>query len=76
MSRHHLMKLLALCLISLMLASCAGRRAARNMPSCSVPAAGACKACRIACPVGQTPSCTIGQGDEKDCKVPASCTCS
>ena len=71
-----LRKTIVLCLVAVMLGSCAGRRAARTMPSCSVPAVGACKPCRIACPAGQTPKCVAGQGDETTCNQPASCTCS
>jgi len=65
---------LLLCLVAAMLGSCAGRRA-RTMPTCSVPAVGACKPCRIACPVPQTPKCVAGEGDETNCNQPASCTC-
>jgi hypothetical protein len=69
-----LRKTVVLCLIAVMLGSCAGR--ARNVtPSCSVPAVGACKPCRIACPTPQTPKCVAGQGDETSCNQPASCTC-
>jgi hypothetical protein len=68
-------KTVVLCLIAVMLGSCAGRRARNQMPSCSVPAVGACKPCRIACPVPQTPKCVAGQGDETSCNQPASCTC-
>jgi hypothetical protein len=70
-----LRKTLVLCLVAVMLGSCAGRRA-RTMASCSVPEVGACKPCRIACPAGQTPKCVAGQGDETTCNQPASCTCS
>jgi hypothetical protein len=70
-----LQKILLICLITVMLASCGGRRAARTMPSCSVPAVGACKPCRIACPADQTPKCVAGQGDDTNCNQPASCTC-
>ena len=69
-----LRKTIVLCLVAVMLGSCAGRRA--RMPTCSVPAVGACKPCRIACPAGQVPKCVAGQGDETTCNQPASCTCS
>jgi len=69
--------ILLLCLIAVMLASCGGRRRAeRTMSSCSVPVAGACKPCRVACPAGQTPKCVAGQGNETTCEVQALCTCS
>lgn len=70
-------KTLVLCLIAVMLGSCGGRRRAeRTMPACSVPAVGACKPCRIACPAGQTPQCVAGKGDDTTCEVQALCTCS
>ncbi|HSU76830.1 MAG TPA: hypothetical protein VLI89_07150 [Burkholderiales bacterium] len=74
MLRKHTVTLLVLCLIAVMLGSCARR--ARTMPTCSVPQVGACKPCRIACPADQAPKCVAGQGDETTCNVPASCTCS
>jgi hypothetical protein len=74
MMRQHAVKILLLCLIAVMLGSCAGRRS-RTMAQCVVPAVGACKACRVACPAGQTPKCIAGQGDEAQCNVPATCTC-
>ncbi|HZP92836.1 MAG TPA: hypothetical protein VFB20_08145 [Burkholderiales bacterium] len=72
-----LQKILLICLIAVLLASCGGRRRAERstMSSCSVPMAGVCKPCRIACPAGQTPKCVAGQGDETTCNQPASCTC-
>jgi hypothetical protein len=71
-----LRNVLLLCLIAMLLASCGGRRRAeRTMASCSVPVAGACKPCRIACPAGQTPKCVQGVGDETTCNQPASCAC-
>jgi len=74
MLRKHAVQVLVLCLIAVMLGSCAGRR--RTMASCSVPTVGACKPCRIACPAGQTPKCVAGQGNETTCEVQALCTCS
>ena len=74
MLRTHTVKLLVLCLIAVMLGSCAGRRA--RMAQCAVPAVGACKPCRVACPAGQTPKCVAGQGNETTCEVQALCTCS
>jgi hypothetical protein len=71
-----LRNVLLLCLVVVMLGSCGGRRRAeRTMQTCSVPTAGACKPCRIACPAGQTPKCVVGVGDESTCNQPASCTC-
>jgi hypothetical protein len=72
MLRKHVVRILVLCLIAMALGSC---RTARTKPTCTVPAIGACKGCVIACPVGQTPVCTAGKGDETNCSAPATCTC-
>ena len=70
-----LRKTILLCLVAVMLGSCAGRRS-RTVAQCTVPAVGACKPCRVACPAGETPKCVAGQGNETTCEVQALCTCS
>ena len=69
-------KILVLCLIALLLASCAGRRDESESPKqCIIGHTAACRGCRVACPPGQTPKCVAGQGSASECNVPASCTC-
>jgi hypothetical protein len=75
MSQTLALRIVFVFLLVVLIGSCAGRRA-RTMPACSVPAVGACKACRIACPADQTPKCVAGQGNAEKCDVPASCSCS
>jgi len=75
MSQRLAFRIVFVLLLVVVIGACAGRRARNTMPACSVPAAGACKGCRITCPADQTPKCVAGQGDADKCDVPASCTC-
>src|SRR5574341_1203902 len=80
-------RILAACMVAVMLMSCAGRRARQaeerqrimnelNQSGCTAQAAGACPSCNIRCPVGQAAQCKPGEAVGNQCAVQPSCKCS
>jgi hypothetical protein len=79
-----LAKLLAVCLVALLLMSCApDRGGARPIlpsvpppgPSCTSPASSACPVCTVQCLKGQREVCSAGQSVGGTCTVQPSCKC-
>jgi hypothetical protein len=83
---HTFVKLIAICMIGVVLASCAGRRAARQAEArdglmhrqgwaCTIPAVGACAGCTVTCAMGTPASCTAGKSAGDKCTVQPTCKC-
>ena len=83
---HILVKVVAACMVGVVLMSCAGRRAARQAEmrenflqrqgfACTAAPVAACPGCNIQCAMGQPAVCTPGKTAGAKCTVQPSCKC-